>query len=36
MNNLLDPSLYNSIHQIIPVNKQIKGEMDKFDIVGPI
>ena len=36
MNNLIRPSLYNSIHQIIPVNKQIKGGMDKFDIVGPI
>ncbi|PPR40654.1 MAG: hypothetical protein CFH30_00786, partial [Alphaproteobacteria bacterium MarineAlpha8_Bin1] len=36
MNNLIRPSLYNSIHKIIPVNKQIKGGLDKFDIVGPI
>ena len=28
MNNLIRPSLYNSIHQIIPVNKQIKGGMN--------
>ena len=36
MNNLIRPSLYNSIHKIIPVKKSIKFGFDKFDVVGPI
>ena len=36
MNNLIRPSLYNSIHRIIPSKKLVKGGIEKFDIVGPI
>jgi diaminopimelate decarboxylase len=35
MNDLIRPSLYQSYHDILPVQKR-KGEMDIIDVVGPI
>jgi diaminopimelate decarboxylase len=35
MNDLLRPSLYGAYHEIVPV-RQIGGEMETTDVVGPI
>ncbi|MES2598571.1 MAG: diaminopimelate decarboxylase [Verrucomicrobiota bacterium] len=35
MNDLIRPTLYEGWHQIVPL-KQIEGEVEKVDIVGPI
>ena len=36
MNNLIRPTLYNAYHKIIPIIKDEKREIKKYDIVGPI
>ena len=36
MNNLIRPTLYNAFHKIIPIIKNNKRELKKYDIVGPI
>ncbi len=36
MNDLIRPSLYQSYHEILPVKKHNKEEMDTIDVVGPI
>ncbi len=35
MNDLIRPSLYDAYHQIVPLRK-ITGELEKYDVVGPI
>jgi diaminopimelate decarboxylase len=36
MNDLVRPSLYNAWQEIIPVNKQSRGPLECWDIVGPV
>ncbi|MFV9876265.1 MAG: diaminopimelate decarboxylase [Rickettsiales endosymbiont of Dermacentor nuttalli] len=37
MNDLMRPSLYDAVHQIVPVHiKETKSYHNKFDIVGPV
>src|ERR1700719_3762519 len=36
MNDLIRPALYQSYHEIVPVQEPIKSEMEKIDIVGPV
>lgn len=36
MNDLLRPSLYNSFHEIVPVQQERGSRSEKVDVVGPI
>ncbi|NQT23698.1 MAG: diaminopimelate decarboxylase [Candidatus Omnitrophica bacterium] len=36
MNDLIRPSLYSAYHEILPVRRQAKAPVNKYDIVGPI
>ena len=36
MNDLIRPSLYNSWHEILPVNWQQEREKETVDVVGPV
>ena len=36
MNDLMRPALYNSIHRILPVTKNIKVSNKTYEFVGPI
>ena len=36
MNDFIRPTLYGSYHQIITINEDKKGNLSKYDIVGPV
>ena len=36
MNDVLRPSLYDSYHEILPVNECKEGAQENYDVVGPI